>query len=221
MSEGNKLQQCAEILLCFCLDFSAHRAAQITYHRYRLVAEYYDHFRTLLTEMSLSEEKMKLLSEHKGDIQVIHDRSRCRWCQSKIRGVVKENPPVFSVQCGSSGTVTIDPLNDDEAAMFGSQKEHSDASRGYVGFICCGKFHRFAGIGGLKDSAEKQWAWILERVHARYGIWKHNTGYYLKELEWKYNNRSLDPDLQAQKIIGFMPADFLTAWLDKEAIEGT
>ena len=218
MTEGNKLQQCAEILLCFCLDFSAHRAAQITYHRYRLVAEYYDHFRKLLTEMSLSEVKIKLLSDHKGDIQVIHDRSRCRWCQSKKRGAVGEKPPVFGVKLGSTGTVTIDPLKDDEASVFLTKEEAPEDRERYAGFICCGKFHRFAKLESVKDSAEKLWAWILERVSVRHGIWKRNTGYYLKELEWKYNNRSLDPDLQAQKIISFMPADFLTAWLEKEVL---
>ncbi len=56
------------------------------------------------------------------------------------------------------------------------------------------------------------WTWIHERVRSHHGIWKRNTGFYLKELEWKYNNRSLDPEMQAQKIIELMPADFLTAW---------
>ena len=54
VTDGNKLQQCAEILLCFCLDFSAHRTVQITHHRYRLISIFYDHFRRLLTEKSLS-----------------------------------------------------------------------------------------------------------------------------------------------------------------------
>jgi hypothetical protein len=97
------------------------------------------------------------------------------------------------------------------------RKRPQKAVRG-TGFICCGKFHRFAKLESVKDSAEKLWAWILERASVRHGIWKRNTGYYLKELEWKYNNRSIDPDLQAQKIISFMPADFLTAWMEKEVL---
>ena len=220
VTEGNKLQQCAEILLCFCLDFSAHRAAQITYHRYRLVALYYDHFRRLLTETHLSPQKLQLLSEHTGDIHMLHDRFLCRWCKSKRRSVGKEQPPVFGVRLASSGGVTIDPLNDDEVALhfdaFGSAKEALGSDKGYAGFICCSKFHRTTNVEGVKDSAEKLWSWIRERVSARHGIWKRNTGFYLKELEWKYNNRSIDPDLQAQNIISFMPADFLTAWVEKE-----
>ena len=220
VSEGNKLQQCAEILLCFCLDFSERQAAQITYHRYRLVALYYDHFRRLLTETHLSPGQWRLLSKHSGDIQVVHERSRCRWCKSKSRGADKEQPPVFGVRIGASDTVTIDPLGDDDAALhfdpLGSIHMVLGGAEDYAGFICCGKLHRSAKADGLKDNAEKLWRWIQERAHVRTGMWKRDTGFFLKELEWKYNNRSLDPDRQAQNIIGFMPADFLTTWVGKE-----
>ena len=99
VTDGNKLQQCAEILLCFCLDFSPHRTAQITHHRYRLVAQFYEHFRKLIAEKSVPQEKIPLLSAHNGNIQVAHDKSRCRWCKGKIRsGTSKEGVPVFGVQ---------------------------------------------------------------------------------------------------------------------------
>lgn len=218
VTDGNKLQQCADILLCFCLDFSAHRAAQITHHRYRLVATHYHQFRKLLTENTLSKEKIQLLSEHKGDIQVIHKKTRCRWCRSTIRGTTKVQLPVFGVQLQTGGGVTIDPLRDDEVPVLGPKQSPQGLPEGYIGFICCGKLHRFTKLEGVKDSAEHLWMWILERVRARHGIWKRNTGYYLKELEWKYNNRSIDPDLQGQKLIEFMPADFLTVWMEKEVL---
>src|SRR3989344_2622781 len=70
ITNENKLQQCAEILLCFCLDFSANRATQITHHRYRLVSVYYDHYRKLLTEKNMSQEKILLLTTHRGAIEM-------------------------------------------------------------------------------------------------------------------------------------------------------
>ncbi len=207
VTAGNKLQQCAEILLCFCLDFSAHTTAQITQHRYRMVAAYYNHFRRLLAEKSLTQEKIQLFTAHTGDIHVLHDRSRCRWCKSTIRSdEMKRRLPVFGVQLQSSGEVTIDPLSDDEAA------EALDRPESYVGFICCGKFHRLTQDERAKDNAEKLWIWIQERVRSRHGIWKRNPGFSLKELEWKFNNRSLHPDLQARKLIELMPMTFLTDW---------
>lgn len=215
VTEWNKLQQCAEILLCFCLDFSPYRTAQITHHRYRLISSFYDHFRKLLTEKSLPQEKMGLLTAHAGDIHVLHDKARCRWCKSRIRPGRGELP-VFGVQFKETGDVTIDPLNDDEAVLhfhtFGAKDEAPGRREGYAGFICCGKFHRFTKDERAKVGAEQLWTWIRERVRSHHGIWKKNTGFYLKELEWKYNNRAIDPDLQARKIIDLMPKDFLTSW---------
>ena len=145
----------------------------------------------------------------------MHDKSRCRWCKGKVRSG-KGGPPAFGVQFRESGEVYIDPLKDDEAVLhfhsFGSREETLGRREGYTGFICCGKFHRFTKDARAKVGAEQLWTWIRERVRSHHGIWKKNTGYYLKELEWKYNNRSLDPELQARKIIALMPVDFLTSW---------
>ncbi len=220
VTEENKLQQCAEILLCFCLDFSSRRTAQITRHRYRLVAVFYDHFRKLIAEKSVPQDKLPLLSAYKGNTQGSHDKSRCRWCKGRIRASDAEGKaPVFGVQLRESGEVYIDPLKDEEAVlhfqMFGSREEAPDRREGYAGFICCGKFHRFAEEKQPKDGAEQMWTWISERARFHHGIWKRKTGLCLKELEWKYNNRSLDPDLQALKIIELMPMNFLTSWLLK------
>jgi len=220
VTDTNKLQQCAEILLCFCLDFSAYRATQITHYRYRLVAFYYDHFRKLLTEKNLPQEKITLLSPRKESIQVLDGKPRCRWCNSKISpGAEEEKPPVFGVQLQKSGEVYIDPLKDDEAVLhfhtFGAKEVAPGRREGYAGLICCGKFHRFTKEERGQDNAKQLWTWIRERVRSHHGIWKRNTGFYLKELEWKYNNRSIEPELQARKIIKLMPMNFLTSWLFK------
>ena len=127
---------------------------------------------------------------------------------------------MFGVQFRESGEAYIDPLQDDEAVLhfhtFGARDDAAGRREGYAGFICCGKFHRFTKAERKKkDGAEQLWTWIRERTRSHHGIWKRNTGFYLKELEWKYNNRSLDPDLQARKIIELMPMNFLTSWLLK------
>jgi hypothetical protein len=216
VTQENKLQQCAEILLCFCLDFSPHRTALITHHRYRLVTDFYDHFRRLITEKSLPQEKIELL-ETENEEQT-HDTTRCKWCKSRIRaGSPQGSPPVFGVQLRESGEVYIDPLKDEEAVLhfhtFGAQEEASGRREGYAGFICCGKFHRFTKDEKTNDGSQQLWTWIRERVRTRHGIWKRNTGFYLKELEWKYNHRLLDPEVQARKLIDLMPMHFLTTWL--------
>ncbi|MFA7682349.1 MAG: hypothetical protein WCX61_04955 [Candidatus Peribacteraceae bacterium] len=215
MTEEKKLQQCAEILLGFCLDFSQNKTSQLTHHRYRLVANYYNHFRRLIVEKSLPAEKIKIISEPDIDIYVPHDKSRCRWCKNKMR-IADKNTPVFGVQFRQTGEVYIDPLKDDEAVLYfkvlGSEEKTSERFAGYAGFICCGKLHRFGTDAQANDGADRLWAWIQERVRSHRGIWKKNTEFYLKELEWKYNHRSLDPELQALNIIELMPMNFLTSW---------
>ncbi len=217
VTKKNKLQQCAEILLCFCLDFSAHRTTQITHHRYRLVAAFYDHFRKLIANTSVPREKLPLLSVHKASVQVLQGKPRCKYCNSRIRpGDAEGKSPAFGVQFRDSGEVYIDPLKDEEAVLhfhtFGSHEEVPGRREGYAGMICCGKFHRFSKDEQSKESVEQVWTWIRERIRNHHGIWKKNTGLYLKELEWKYNHRALDPDVQARKIIELMPMDFLTSW---------
>jgi hypothetical protein len=224
VSDDNRLQQCAEILLCFCFDFSAHRTALITHHAFRLVSLYFDHFRRLITEHSLTQDKINIFTDHKGDIQTPHNKNRCRWCQGKIRsGEAEEQPPVFGVHMKDNGEVSIDPLKDDDAVLEfttpRSPKKHREV---YTGFICCKKFHRFTKSDmHKKDGTESLWTWIRERIKSHHGNWKRNTGYYLKELEWKYNERNLEPDRQAMKIIELMPRNFLTSWSFLEKHQAT
>ncbi len=176
VTEINKLQQCAEILLCFCLDFSAARTAQISHHRYRLVTSYYDRFRTLIAEENIPEEKIPLLSLHNVKKVIPPDDSHCKWCKSKIRLGEAEGPPVFGVQFRESGEVYIDQLKDTEAVLhfhtFGSREEAPGRREGYAGFICCGKFHRFTNDEKVKNVAEQLWTWIRERIGNHHGIWK-------------------------------------------------
>ena len=220
VTEDTKLRQCAQILLCFCLDFSADTTAQITRHRQRLVAAYYDHFRTLIAETGLPKEKIPLLSTYIEILEMPREKSWCRWCKRKVRtSEAGGRTPVFGVQFRKNDEVYIDPLKDDEATQaferLVSRDDAKGSREGYAGFICCGKFHRFTENAQAKMNAEQFWAWIRERIRTHHGIWKKNTGLYLKELEWKYNNRALDPDHQAQTFIGLMPMDFLTSWLAK------
>lgn len=212
-----KLRQCAEILLCFCIDFSPQKAAQITQHRYRLVSQYNDHFRRLIAETSVPQKGVVLPSSEAGDILTVRDPSRCRCCKRKIRlSDTTEKTPTFAIRLQDKDNVSIDPLNDDEVPSHctaNSSKGKFAEYPAYAGFICCGKLHRCTQNGKIQDDTEQLWALIKEWVRSHSGIRKKNIGHYLKELEWKYNNRAIHPDLQAQKIIELMPIDFLTSWL--------
>lgn len=218
-----KLKQYADLLLCFCLGFTAKQASDITKYHYRLVSAVYDRFRMLLASQNLVPGKMQLLMTVEACSHAINDSAFCRRCRSRFgcKGRKTGDAPIFGVKILSSNKVFVDPLQENEASFRFDQpmKEERGKYSAYAGFICRGKFHRFTDHKRLKDGAERLWAWMSERLKKHHGIWKQNVGLYLKELEWKYNNRLLSSETQAMRIAELMPVDFLASWADKEKID--
>lgn len=210
-----RLRQCAEILVCFCLDFPAQQASKLTRHRYRLVAALYDGYRKTLAEQNLVPGKIRLMSSLQQCARGVHDSAFCKRCKGRFRckGRAAGESPVFGVKILADKRVFIDPLTDDEASFRFDQAspKSADGARfsGYAGFICKGTFHRFADNDRAADGAEHVWSWMSQRLRRHRGIWKQNVGLYLKELEWKYNHRLLTPEEQAMNIAGLLPDDFL------------
>lgn len=223
ITEEKRLTQCAVILLCFCLDFSAKKTSQITGYRYRLVGEFYDHFRKLLLQISLPPNRIQLFTQRRQPMLVSKDKSMCKWCRNRARcGQSGHQPPLFGLKLSPKGEASIDVLDEEQTAGYAEMlesKEHQKAlSDGYAGFICCDRFHRFAKVKRMKDGTEHLWAWISERMRSHHGIWKKNIGFYLKELEWKYNHRSLKPETQAEIIVNQIPDDCFIAWFQHSTL---
>jgi hypothetical protein len=221
-ADAAKLKQYADLLLCFCLNVTAKKASDLTGYHYRLASAVYDHVRTLLASQTLTPGKMRLLRSTEACDRNIHDSEFCSRCRGRFacKGRQSGDAPIFGVKILASGVAFIDPLEDEEASFrFDQPSRHGHATfSNYAGFICRGKFHRFTDNERLSDGAERLWAWMSERLRAHHGIWKKNAGLYLKELEWKYNNRSLSTEIQAQKIADLLPEDFLSTWRQSENI---
>jgi hypothetical protein len=176
-TDAVRLKQCADILLCFCINFTAQQASTLSGHRYRLVAALYDAFRLLLATQTSSPEELRSLAE----------------------------AHAYGMRVGEDKRVRIEPLGAAAGADYAA----------FAGYVSDGKFHRFSGNERAKDGAEQLWAWMNERLRRHHGIWKRNLGLYLKELEWKYNNRRLAPEEQAIRIVELMPDGFLSSWSDR------
>lgn len=206
-TDRTKLQQYADILLCFTLDFTAHRASQISKIRHRLVSDIYNNIRRLLSEQNLVPGKIRLMMDTEPTCRGIHGSEYCKRCGNsyECKGRQQGNAPVFGVRELANGKVFLEPLRDEP-------DEASKASQAFSGFICNGTFHRFKDNKKQQDGMESFWSWTEERLRKHHGIEPKNTGLYLKELEWKYNHRLLSPDVQAVKIAGLFPADFLESW---------
>lgn len=222
-TDAVKLKQYADVLLCFCLNFTAKQALDMTNYHYHLVSTVYDRFRMLLASQNLIPGKMQLLMTVEACDHAIHDSPFCRRCRGRFncKGRKSGDAPIFGVKILGDNRIFVDPLIEDEANFRFDQPmkgEHGKYSA-YAGFICRGKFHRFTDNERMEDGAERLWAWMSERLKKHHGIWKENAGLYLKELEWKYNHRLLKSETQAMKIVELMPADFLTSWASSDKID--
>jgi hypothetical protein len=131
----------------------------------------------------------------------------CKRCGSAAtcKGRKIGDAPVYGVRELKSGNVFLEPLENEP-------KEVEKASIAFSGFICNGSFHRFIDQPKHSDGMENFWSWLEERLRKHHGVYAENAGYYLKELEWKYNHRQLAPEVQAKRIVEFFPSDFLSAW---------
>lgn len=190
-TDAAHLKQYADILLCFCIDFTAQQASVLSGYRYKLVASLYDGLRSLLARQNLQAESVERLAAADSYDHSFLDARR-------------EGSPVFGMKLSPEKGVIIQPLFKLESADPPSRTE-------LAGFICNGKFQRFEGGGRGKDGAEQVWAWMSERLKRHHGIWKRHIGLYLKELEWKYNHRRLTSEEQALEIASLMPDNFLSA----------
>ncbi len=217
-TDAKKLQQCAEILLCFCLDFSANRTAQITHHRYRMVSVFYDQLRKLLARKSLSPATISVAEGNADDIHTLPRGSHCRWCaKQKHFNDTGAQQPIFGVRVHGGSDIVIDPLTDEAAAknFRGFVVDGASPNNGtpYVGFICCGQFHFFTQEQPMRAQMGHLRTWIRDFAYTNHGMWKRSTSYHVKELEWKYNNRESHPHLLARKLIDMLPKDFIAETL--------
>lgn len=209
-TDRTKLRQYADILLCFTLDFSAHRASQLAKIRYRLVSGIYNNIRHLLSEQNLVPGRITLMVETETRCRGVHGSEFCKRCGSAYacKGRQKGNAPIFGVRELKNGKVFLEPLQDEP-------DEASKASQTFSGFICNGTFHRFTDNKKQQDGMESFWSWTEERLRKHHGVDPENMGLYLKELEWKYNHRLLSPDVQAVRIAGLFPTNFLEIWSER------
>ena len=76
---------------------------------------------------------------------------------------------------------------------------YTDKFRSYDSLMFCGYRHlkvdhgkRFASGRVYINGLEGFWSWAKERLNKHHGVSKHTFPLYLKELEFRYNNRHTD-----------------------------
>lgn len=199
-----RLEHHAVLLVCFCLDFTAHKTAVITSLDYRLVADTFAVFRMLLAKSDPlhRDRTVPQLVYHLDDI------SACAVCRKLSKKSLKTL--LIGVR-NKDGRIVLERFFVKRSRKSeGARRVYGDISLLYGGFIHHGTFHTFrSGIPTRHDGLAFFWAWADERLRVHHGISPDNTWYYLKELEWKYNHRHLKPQMQAMRMVLLLPLKFL------------
>ena len=216
------LRQLADLLLCFCLDMPATQASKITGYRQPTVDLRYRDLRQAIAGNHWSAQRIHLASTVEITDRGFSNSAFCGRCRKRsgCHGRICGDTPVFGVRIDNTGEIRLDPLADDPILRSGMycppivRGTPKDPYARYGGFLCHGTFHRFMDrkeSGHMRDGLEQFWSWAEERLRRHHGMRAENLGYYLKELEWKYNHRTMDPVEQAKVLVPLLPPKLLSS----------
>ncbi|MCF7844565.1 MAG: hypothetical protein K9M03_01930 [Kiritimatiellales bacterium] len=219
-TDNTRLKQYADLIICFCNNLTAKQASDMTQYHYRLASFVYEQIRFLIASQNLSNKKMQMLMTVDVFDRFLHDSAFYHLCKgsSVNSNCTVGEAPIFGLKIFEDNRIFIDPIQEENIGSILNDPSANTKAQfsSYAGFICRGQFHRFHHNPIVKDEADRLWAWIRERLKKHHGIRKKNIGLYLKELEWKYNNRILTCETQALKIVELMPEDFILSWANSD-----
>lgn len=216
-----------ELVWCFTLTHSARKASRLLHLNYKLCWQSYQTIRKAIIQQSLKQ-KRKITGTVEVDESFYGGlfknlRKEKRWqyrYQGKAkrgRGAIYRKQPVFGI-FKRNGKVYLELIAkctkpelqeiirrkiEKKAEVF------SDAFKGYHGLVGLGYVHQIVDHGmeiyvdGRVhiNGMEGFWGLSKTNMHAYKGIKKKNWLLYLKEMEFRFNNRRLDFENMALEII--------------------
>jgi len=204
-----------DVIVGFCLDFSALKTAKLFGYRYSNVLEIYYQLRKAIIVDSLGIEKLNGIVEADESYFGGTNKKRNKKYRKKYigRGRGTDKTPVFGIR-ERGGNVFIDLLPSfSEKQIEGIIKKKvkdgstvmTDEFTSYKGLIYKGYIHRFIEHGKEEyvngivhvNGMENFWSWAKEHMIKFHGVFEPNLIYYLKEIEWKFNNRIKSPEQKA------------------------
>lgn len=204
------LQLLANVIMGFCLDWSALRTAKLFRHDYHDVLKGYYTIRKMLVEVSNKENKLSGTVECDESYFGGVNRKRNKKYRKPYvgRGRGTDKVPVFGIK-ERAGRVVIELLGDFsnqqieriiEEKVTSHSNVMTDEFCSYKGLAYKGYIHRFVEHGKEQyvqgnvhvNGMENFWGWAKEHMFKYHGVFKENLLYYLKEMEWKFNHRDLN-----------------------------
>lgn len=195
-----KLKRDLDLLYYFALELSANKTASLLGLDYETVHSRYMFFRKKIAEHL--EEKFRKLS---GELEIDETyfggkrkgkRGRGAFNKVVVFGILERNGKVYTtvVSDVSAETLMAEIRNKTEkGSVF-----YTNCFKSYKSLKQYGKHHRinkeyaFAKGHNHINGLEGFWSFAKERFHKYHGINKQNYLLYLKEMEFRFNNRNND-----------------------------
>lgn len=216
-----------EIVWCFVLAHSAHKTSRLLEMAYKSVWSSYQTIRRAILEKS-SRNRKKLTgtveldeSFYGGTFKNLRKHVRLelrRLGLNKRGGGAKyRKQPVFGI-FKRNGQVYLEPIPETKAKILApiitkkikvGSNTFSDTGTWYEGLVGLGYIHKTIDHGREEyvdgeihiNGLEGFWGLSKTNMHTYKGIKKKNWLLYLKEMEWRYNNRQLSFDEQVGEIM--------------------
>jgi transposase len=195
-----KFRRDIEVLHYFSLELSANRTARELGLNYKTVQSRYMFFREKITEYS-GENFRKLGGELEIDETYFGGRrkgKRGRGAKNKVIvfGILERNGQVYTAIVPDVSAETL--MSEIEAKTKKGSVYYTDCFKSYRSLRQYGKHNKinkqYAYAKGRNhvNGIEGFWSFAKERFHKYHGIQKDNYPLYLKEMEFRFNNRNTD-----------------------------
>jgi len=191
------------ILRCFCLELTAVQTSKQLNLNRNTVDRYYHIFREKITQYQ--EDNLKKLSghieidesyfgsRHRGD-----KRGRSTQIKIPVVGILKRNGVVYTQIIEDASRRSLLPIIN-KLVQKSKSNIYTDQWRSYDGLVFSGyKHHRinhskeFARSHNHINGIESFWSYVKRKMRKHNGVPRHKFYLYLKEAEFRFNNRGQD-----------------------------
>lgn len=193
-----KLRRDLEILHYFCLEISASKTAKELGLSYNTVHNRFMLFRRKITE-HLDKNFRKLSGELELDETYFGGtrkgkRGRGAYNKAIVFGILERDGKVYTAVVPNVKAKTL--MTEIETKTEKGSVFYTDCFKSYKSLKRYGKHlrinkeHTFAAGRNHINGIESFWAFAKERFHKYHGINRENYPLYLKEMEFRFNNRN-------------------------------
>lgn len=194
----NKFRQ---LIKCFALDFTAADTAKLLHLHRHTVNHYFSWFRSIIFQHSVQDGtisgEVEVDESYFGPTRVKGKRGRGAGKKTIVFGILKRNGKVYTAIVKNCQIPTIVPII--EGKISNGSTIYSD-DLGTYRFLYLRYDHKVVYHGRSQfafkenhiNGIESFWAYTKHRIRKFKGIRKDKFLLYLKESEWRFNNRNKD-----------------------------